>query len=114
MIAMTPGSTNSVPAINPPRVPVHQPADIHGQLLGLRARQQHAVVQGVQEPRFADPSLLLDEDAVHHRDLAGRTPEAQRGNAAPHTDGLTQGDPMRRRGREVLTASFLFSSGPRW
>ena len=62
---------------------VHQPADIDGELLGLGSGQQHAVVQRMQEPALGDPPLLLDDDAVHHRDLPGRAAEAQGGDARP-------------------------------
>jgi hypothetical protein len=40
------------------------------------ARQQHAVVERVEEPLLADPLLFLDKDAVHHRDLPGGSAEA--------------------------------------
>ena len=69
---------------------VHQPADIGGELLRLRPRQQRAEVQGVQEAVFGDPAPLLDEDAVHHRDLPGRPAEGQGGDAAPDGDRLGQ------------------------
>ena len=42
-----------------------------------RARVTDAIVQRVQEPRLRDPALLLDQDAVHDRDLAGRAAKAQ-------------------------------------
>ena len=54
---------------------VHQPADVGGELLRLGPRQQHAVVERVQEAALRHPALLLDEDAVHDRDLAGRAAE---------------------------------------
>jgi hypothetical protein len=69
---------------------MHQPADIGRELLRLGARQQHAVVERVQEPFFRDPALLLDQDAVHDRDLAGGTAEAQAGDAKPGVEGLAQ------------------------
>lgn len=56
--------------------PVQQPADVGRKLLGLGPRQQHAVVEGVQETPLGDPVLLLDQDAVHHRDLAGGAAQA--------------------------------------
>ena len=62
---------------------VQQPAQIDRQLMRLRPRQQHAEVERVQEPLLADPTLLLDQDAVHHRDLPGRTAEAQRRDPRP-------------------------------
>ena len=55
---------------------VEQPADVDGELLRLGAGQQHAIVERVKEPLLADPSPLLDQHAVHHRDLAGRAAEA--------------------------------------
>jgi hypothetical protein len=50
----------------------------------------------VQEPLVADPAFLLDENAVHDGDLAGRTAEAEGGNAGPHRDRLSERDPVRR------------------
>jgi hypothetical protein len=58
-----------------PRPAVHQPADIDRQLVRLGSGQQHAVAKRVQKPRFADPFLLIDDDAVHDRDLPGRAAE---------------------------------------
>ena len=55
--------------------PVQQPADIGRQLLRLRARQQHAVVQRMQKPALGDPVLFLDQDAVHDCDLPGGAAE---------------------------------------
>src|SRR5262245_29041282 len=56
---------------------MHQPADIGRELLRLGARQQHAIVERMQEPLFRDPTLLLDQNAMHDRDLSGGTAEAQ-------------------------------------
>lgn len=50
---------------------VQQPADIGRQLLGFRAGKQGAVVEGVEEPGFRNPALLLHQHLVHQRDLAG-------------------------------------------
>ena len=83
MMAMTPGRTNSAAGDDAARGPVQQPADIGGELLRLGAGQQHAVVERVQEPVLADPALLLDQDAVHDRDLPGRAAEGERGDAQP-------------------------------
>ena len=74
---------------------MHQPADIGGELLRLGARQQHAVVERVQKPLLGDPALLLDQDAVHHRDLPGGAAEAQRRDAHPGPERLAQADAMR-------------------
>ena len=67
---------------------VQQPADVGRELLRLGARQQHAVVQRVQEPRLADPALLLDQDPVHQRDLARRPAEAEQPDLEPGPGGL--------------------------
>ena len=74
---------------------VHQPADVGGELLRLGARQQHAVVERVQEPRLGDPALLLDEDAVHDRDLPRRAAEAQQRDARPRPGRFGKGDAVR-------------------
>ena len=71
---------------------MQQPADVHRELLRFRSRQQHAVVQRMQEPALADPALLLDQNAVHHRDLPGRPAEAERGDLRPDPYGLTERD----------------------
>ena len=77
--------------------PVQQPADVDGELLRLGARQQHAVVERVQEPRLADPALLLDQDAVHDRDLARRAAEAEGGDPRPDAHRLAEGNAVRGR-----------------
>ena len=74
---------------------MHQPADIDRKLMRLGPRQQHAVVERVQESRLADPALLLDEDAMHHRDLPGGPAEAQRGDSSPRSRWLRE---VRRHG----------------
>ena len=75
--------------------PVHQPADVCGELLRLWPWQQHAIVERVEEPLLADPSPLLDQHAVHHRDLAGRAAERKDADTAEDSDQLSE----RRRGR---------------
>ena len=71
---------------------MQQPADIGRELLRLRTRQQHAVVQRVQEPALGNPVLFLDQDAVHHRDLPGRPAEAQQRHLQPDPKGLAEAD----------------------
>ena len=88
MMETTPGRTNSTPAMMPPERAVHEPADVGGELLRLGAGQEHAVVQGMQEAVLADPALLLDDDAVHDRDLAGGAAEAEQRDAQPDPEGL--------------------------
>ena len=71
---------------------VHQPADVDGELLRLGAGQQGAVVQRLQETLLADPLLLLDDDAMHHGDLAGRSAEGECRDTGPHFHGFGEGD----------------------
>ena len=67
---------------------VQQPADVDGELLRFGAGQEHAVVERVQEPRLADPALLVDQDLVHQRDLAGGTAEAEQADLQPGAGGF--------------------------
>jgi hypothetical protein len=78
---------------------MQQPADVHRQLLRLRARQQHAVVERVQEARLADPAPLLDQFAMHQRDLPRRPAEAQPADPPPQAQGFGEGHRVRRSGR---------------
>ena len=106
-MAMTPGTTNRTPATMPPTRPVQQPADIDRELLRLRPGQQHAVVQRMQEPALRDPVLLLDEDAVHDRDLAGRAAEAEQGDPQPDAQRFAEADAVI--GCRLAPASIVFS-----
>jgi hypothetical protein len=54
---------------------MQQPAGIGGKLHRLGSGQEHAVVERVQEARFVQPFLLVDQDAVHQGDLPGRPAE---------------------------------------
>ena len=76
----------------PARSSVHQPADIGRKLLRLGARQQHAVVQCMQETALGDPVLLLDQDAMHHRDLARGPAKAQAGDPEPDAKRFVEAD----------------------
>ena len=62
---------------------VQAPAEIGRELLRLRSGQQRAERERVQEAALVDPALLVDEDAVHDGDLAGRSAEALRRRRAP-------------------------------
>jgi hypothetical protein len=75
-----------------PRYAVHQPADIDGELLRFRPRQQGAVGQGVQEALFADPPFFVHQDAMHHRDLPRRPAEGERCDTHPRFQRLAEGD----------------------
>jgi len=74
---------------------VQHPAPIGGELLRFRSREEHGVVQGVEEAVLAEPALLVHEDSLHHRDLAGWTSEAVRGHADPDAQRLPDGDSVR-------------------
>ena len=74
----------------PPPGAVQQPAQVGGQLDGLRTRQQLAVIQGVQEAGFRDPAPLVHQFAVEHGDLAGGAAEAHQAQVQPETGGLRQ------------------------
>ncbi len=63
---------------------MHEPTDVGRQLLCLGSRQQHAVVQRVQKPRFTDPLLLVDQNAMHDRNLTRGAAEAEQRDACPN------------------------------
>ena len=46
---------------------------------------------------LADPPLLLDQDAMHDRDLTGGAAERERGDPQPDPERLAKGDPVRQR-----------------
>ncbi|MNE73738.1 hypothetical protein D3C80_1697650 [compost metagenome] len=71
---------------------VHQPADVGGQLLGLWARQQHAVVEGMQKAPLADPAAPLDQLLMHDRNLPRRAAETDEAQLQPEQQGLGQAD----------------------
>ena len=56
--------------------PVQQPADVRRQLLRFRTRKDHAEIECVQEALLGNPALLVDQFAMHQRDLPGGTAEA--------------------------------------
>ncbi len=53
-----------------------QPTDVDGKLMRLGPRQQHAIVERMQEPPLADPAFFFHQDSVHDRDLSRRTAKA--------------------------------------
>ena len=71
---------------------MQQPPDIGRKLLRFGPRQQHAVVQRVQEPAFRNPALLLDEDPVHDGDLPGRSAKAEDRDAEPDDKCFAEGN----------------------
>ena len=71
---------------------VQQPADVGGELLRLGPRQQHAEIERVQEASLVDPPLLVDQHAVHQRDLARGSAEADAADLEPHPQRLPEPD----------------------
>ena len=69
---------------------MHEPANVSGKLLRLGAGQQHAVVQCMEKSLLGNPSLLLDEDAMHDGDLSRRSTKAQERNSNPGARRLFQ------------------------
>ena len=70
--------------------PVHQPADVGGELLRLGARQQHAVVERVQKAPLGEPAPTLDEFLVHDRDLPGGSAKTDETELEPEAEGLAK------------------------
>ena len=75
---------------------VETPAEVGGELLGLRAGEEHAEVEGVEEVVVGDPASAFDEFAVHEGDLARRPAEADEAQLQPELQGLEQGDVAHR------------------
>jgi hypothetical protein len=71
---------------------VHQPADVGGELLGLGAGQQHAVVEGVQKALFGDPAFLLHQLAVHDGNLPRGPAKADEAQLEPELQGFAEGN----------------------
>jgi hypothetical protein len=69
---------------------MHDPADVSGKLLRLGAGQLLAVVQCMEKTMLGNPSLLLDENAMHDGDLTGRSAKAQERNSYPGAFALFQ------------------------
>jgi hypothetical protein len=72
---------------------VQYPADIGRKLRGLWSRQQHREIQRVQEAWLVDPFLLVDQDAMHHRNLACRPAEIDAADLQPDQKGLAEARP---------------------
>ena len=62
---------------------VKPPADIGGELHRLGTGKEHAEIQRMQKALLRDPPPLIDEQAMHERDLAGRPAEGQDADPAP-------------------------------
>ena len=72
--------------------PVQHPSDVDRQLLSLGPRQQGAERQGMEKALLADPTLLVDQGVLHHRDLSSRAAEGLQGDREPGPRGLAERD----------------------
>ena len=68
-------------AASPPRQPCSRHPIPRRQLLRFRAGQEVAEIERVEEVFLAHPSPILDQLAVHQRDLPRRSAEAQQADA---------------------------------
>src|ERR1700730_12728853 len=50
------------------------------------------IVERMEEPTFRNPALLIDNDAVHDRDLPGGAAKAEERHACPDPERLTERD----------------------
>jgi hypothetical protein len=71
---------------------VQQPSEVGRELLRLRTRQHHAVVQCMQETPLADPAPSLDQLGVHDRDLPRRPAEADEAELEPEAQRFGEAD----------------------
>ena len=72
--------------------PMHQPAQVGGQLNGLGARQHHAVVEGVEIAPLREPPAPLHQLLVHQGDLPCRPAKTDPAQLKPIARGLGEGD----------------------
>src|SRR6185437_5249573 len=85
---------------------MEQPANINGEFVRFRPRKQHAVIECMQEPGLADPTLLLDKDTVHDGDLACRSAEAEHRHACPGPKGFAERNLARHVGSGCQACRF--------
>ena len=89
------GEDEQRPRDDPAVDAMHQPPDIYRELMSLWAGEEHAVVERVQEAPLAEPMFFLDQYAVHDRDLAGGTAEAQRRDTNPRPECFAERNRIR-------------------
>ena len=53
--------------------------------------QQHAEIERMQIALLVDPFPLVDQHAVHQRDLAGRAAEGEHADLRPNVERLAEG-----------------------
>jgi len=72
---------------------MEKPADIGGQLLGLRSEEEHAIVEGMEKFIIADPFFPIYQFLVHDSDLTGRAAKTDPAEFQPEEKGLLEGRP---------------------
>ena len=70
---------------------MHRPAEVGGELLRLRPRQQVAETERVQKTPLADPVPVLDHFFMQQGDLAGRPAKRQQTDFEPDAEGGGEG-----------------------
>ena len=95
---------------------MQQPTGIGRQLHGLRTRQKHAIVQGVEKSRFIKPAFFIDQDTVHQGDLTCRSTKGQDADTSKGFCRLRKGRSVGSIRKTVhsmlpLPASYAFPGG---
>ena len=65
---------------------VKTPSDIGGELHRLGAGKKHAKVQRMEEALFRNPPPLVDEHAMHQRDLTRGAAQGQNADPGPQRE----------------------------
>ena len=76
---------------NPSTNTVKPPPEVGGELLSLRARQEHAELQGSEELGLTDPSPLLHHLRLEDCDLSGGSSEPNAADLQPKPNGFSEG-----------------------
>src|SRR5215211_4528902 len=95
---------------DPPHRPVQPPPYIRRDLLGLRARQQHAEVERPQVLALGDPPFPLDQLPVHDRDLARRPPEVDKTKLHPEPESFPEPERLDFRLPSHMLSSHVIST----
>jgi hypothetical protein len=69
---------------------VQIPADVSGNLLRLRPRQQHAQVESPDKPALFHPFAFINHKRVHHGDLGSGPPKGEDANLRKRAREFTQ------------------------
>ena len=85
------GNNKQQPGNQAPAQTMGQPADIGSKLHGFRPRQQHAEIQRVQKPVIGNPFAVLNDLAMHQRNLASRSAKGQQSDLRPDGKHLGKG-----------------------